>query len=118
MNFLADEGVDRQIVERLRQDGYDVLYVAEMNPSISDDEVLRRANENNALVITADKDFGEMVFHHNRLAAGGVILLRLAGLSPERKATILIKLIEARRSELPDSFSVVSPGRIRIRQKP
>lgn len=59
MNFLADEGVDRQIVERLRIEGYSVLYVAQMQPGISDDVVLDLANQYNALLITADKDFGE-----------------------------------------------------------
>jgi hypothetical protein len=49
MTILADESVDKQIVERLRQEGYDVLYIAEMEPSISDETVLQRANEKNAL---------------------------------------------------------------------
>ncbi len=44
MNFVADESVDRQIVERLRDNGHSVWYVAEMAPSISDDEVLQLAN--------------------------------------------------------------------------
>ena len=44
MNFVADESVDKQIVERLRDDGHSVWYVAEMAPSISDDEVLQLAN--------------------------------------------------------------------------
>ncbi len=44
MNFVADEGVDSHIVAQLRQDGHDVLYIAEMEPSISDDMVLSRAN--------------------------------------------------------------------------
>jgi len=62
VNFLADEGVDRQIVDRLRQDGHVVLYVAEMERGISDDVVLDLANREGALLLTADKDFGEMVF--------------------------------------------------------
>jgi hypothetical protein len=45
MNVFADESVDRQIVERLRQDGHRVTYVAEMEPGISDETVLQRANE-------------------------------------------------------------------------
>jgi predicted nuclease of predicted toxin-antitoxin system len=116
MNFVADEGIDRQIVERLRQDGHKVLYVAEMELSISDEQVLTRANEKDALLITADKDFGEMVFHQNLLTVG-VVLLRLAGLSPERKAGIISKVIESRSVELPNSFSVISPGKVRIRQR-
>lgn len=118
MNFAADEGIDRQIVERLRRDGHEILYVAEMEPSISDEEVLNRANEKSALLITADKDFGEMVFHQNLLTIGGVVLLRLLGLSPGRKAEIVSKVIESRMAELPNAFSVISPGRVRIRQRP
>jgi predicted nuclease of predicted toxin-antitoxin system len=118
MNFLADESVDKQIVERLRRDAREVLYVAEMEPSISDEQVLNRANEKNALLITADKDFGEMVFHQDLLTVGGVVLLRLAGLTAGRKAEIISKVIQSRGVELPKAFSVISPGRIRIRQRP
>ena len=57
MNLLADESMDKPIVEQLRQDGHDVLYVAEMEPGISDEVVLQRANEHQALLITEDKDF-------------------------------------------------------------
>lgn len=59
MNFVADESIDKQIVERLRDDSHFVWYVAEMAPSISDDEVLRIANNESAPLITSDKDFGE-----------------------------------------------------------
>ena len=50
MNFLADESVDASIVERLRSDGHDVAYVAEMSPGITDDEVLNSANSNESLL--------------------------------------------------------------------
>lgn len=117
MNLLADESVDSQIVELLRHDGHEILYVAEMEPGISDEEALKRANERNALLITADKDFGEMVFHQNLLTVGGVVLIRLAGLSAGRKAEIVSKAIESRGAELPTAFSVISAGRLRIRRK-
>ena len=115
MNLLADEGVERQIVERLRQDGHAVLYIAEMEPGMPDDVVLERANEITALLVAADKDFGELVFRERRLSSGGVVLLRLAGLSAERKAEIVSKVFEERGSEFAHAFSVISPGRIRIR---
>ena len=67
MNFLADESVDRPIVDSLRQRGHDVLYVAEMEPGISDDAVLDLANQEGALLLTADKDFGELVFRQRRI---------------------------------------------------
>lgn len=49
MNLVADEGVDRPVVERLRRDGHEVVYVAELSPSVADEEVLRHANAGNAL---------------------------------------------------------------------
>jgi predicted nuclease of predicted toxin-antitoxin system len=61
VKFLADEGVDKQIVDRLRQVGHSVWYVAEMEPGISDDEVLNLANRENDILLTADKDFGELI---------------------------------------------------------
>ena len=117
MNLLADESVDRQIVERLRADGHEVLYVAEVEPSISDNVVFDRANERLALLVTGDKDFGEIVFRDNRLSSGGVILLRLMGLSAEKKAEIVSEAFQTRGAEFPNLFSVVAPGKIRIREK-
>ncbi len=116
MNFLADEGVDRPIVDRLRQDGYNMLYVAEMAPSISDDEVLGLTNEHNALLLTADKDFGELVFRLGRINAG-VVLLRLAGLQPETKAAIVATVFRDHTAEMQNAFTVISPGMVRIRPK-
>ena len=51
MNLVADEGVERQIVEQLRQEGHAVIYVAELAPSISGDEVLQQANERQAVLV-------------------------------------------------------------------
>lgn len=116
MNLVADEGVDRQIVEQLRQDGHNVVYVAELSPSISDDEVLQQANDRNATLLTADKDFGELVYRLNRLMAG-VILLRLEGLLPESKALVVSQAIRAHETELTQAFSVITPGMIRIRPR-
>ncbi len=51
MNFLADENVDRQIIERLRYEGYNVTYIAESNAGISDDAVLNLANREESLIL-------------------------------------------------------------------
>ena len=115
MNLLADESIDRQIVDRLRQDGHVVHYVAEMEPGISDDAVLRRANRGAAVLLTADKDFGELVFRQHRLTSG-VILVRLAGVSPTHKAEIVCSTIRQHLAELPHCFAVIAPGILRIRR--
>jgi predicted nuclease of predicted toxin-antitoxin system len=117
MNLLADESVDRQIVEQLRQDGHDVLYIAEVEPSISDNSVYDRANERAALLVTSNKDFGELVFRENRLVSDGVVLLRLAGLSAAKKAEIVSDAIRGHEAEFPHHFSVVAPGKVRIRAR-
>ena len=67
MRLPADEGVDSQIVKELRRDGHAVTYVAELDPGIADDVVLEWANKEKALLVTADKDFGELIFHQQRL---------------------------------------------------
>ncbi|MCR4407561.1 MAG: DUF5615 family PIN-like protein [Anaerolineae bacterium] len=115
MNFLADESVDRPIVERLRQDGHKVLSVAELGPGMPDEAILNLANQETALLITADKDFGEVVYRQ-RLYSHGVVLIRLAGLSPVHKAEIVALAIREHLSELPRSFAVIMPGMFRLRR--
>jgi predicted nuclease of predicted toxin-antitoxin system len=114
MKFVADESLDFQIVQRLRQDGWSVLYIAETKPGIADSEVLDLANENGALLLTADRDFGELIFRQH-LVSGGVILVRLAGLSAEQKANIVSSVILGHLHELQGSFVVISPGHVRLR---
>lgn len=115
MNFLADESVDRPIVVRLRQEGHRVTYVAEVGPGMPDDEVLNLANQEAALLLTADRDFGEMVFRQ-RLHVHGVVLIRLAGLSAKSKADIVALAVREHLMELPRSFAVIMPGMLRVRR--
>ena len=115
MTFLADEGVDRQIVERLRLDGHEVSYVAEMAPGIMDEVVLRERRNSASVLITADKDFGELVFRQ-RQASTGVPLVRLCGLAPATKASVVSPAIQEHGRELPGAFAVLSHGNLRIRR--
>jgi predicted nuclease of predicted toxin-antitoxin system len=61
MKIVADESVDNGIVSRLRSDIHAVSYVVEMSPAIMDEEVLLLASEDNTLLVTADKEFGELI---------------------------------------------------------
>ena len=116
MNFLADEGVDRQIVDRLRLDGHRVAYVAEISPGIADEVVLAESRNSASVLITADKDFGELIYR-NHQADAGVMLIRLLGLSPEMKATFVSSAIREHAEELPGAFAVLTVGSIRIRRR-
>jgi predicted nuclease of predicted toxin-antitoxin system len=115
VNLLADESVDRQIVDRLRRDGHAVQYVAELEPGIPDDVVLDLANQGADVLLTADKDFGELVFRQRRVASG-ILLVRLAGLSPVRKAEVVASAVNQHSGELPGAFAVLMPGSFRIRR--
>jgi predicted nuclease of predicted toxin-antitoxin system len=115
LNWLLDENVDRVIAERLRFLGEDVLYIAEVDPSVSDEVVLERARENEAVLLTADKDFGELVFRR-RLVSAGVVLLRLSGLEAEEKAAIVEALLASHAGELAGHFTVVTASGVRIRR--
>ena len=68
MNILADESVDQQIVEQLRRAGHQVIYIAETEPGISDTEVLGLASRKSSLLLTADRDFGELVFRQKLIS--------------------------------------------------
>lgn len=115
MNFLADESLDRQIIIRLRQDGHAVLDVTEMDPGISDDEVLSMANESEAILLTADRDFGDLVFRQGRITEG-IVLVRLSGLPSTKKAELVSEIINQHARELLQAFSVITPGSLRIRK--
>jgi predicted nuclease of predicted toxin-antitoxin system len=114
MNFVADEGVDAQIVAHLREAGYDVWYVAEESSGVSDTAVLTLANQKEAILLTADKDFGDLVIRQ-RLVSQGVVLLRLHGLSPEQKVNVVTAVVRAHANHLPHAFTVITPQKIRIR---
>lgn len=116
MKIVADEGVDVQIVALLRREGHQVWYVAEMQPGTPDDAVLELANRVGALLLTADKDFGELVFRQHRLTPG-VILLRLAGITPTSKAVIVADAIREHAQEYRDAFAVIAPRSIRVRRQ-
>lgn len=115
MKLLADEGVDAPIVGRLRGEGHGVFYVAEMRPGIKDPEVLALAREEGALLLTTDKDFGELIFRQGLLSTG-VLLLRLEGLPPLEKANRVAWALREHGVEMVGAFSVLNGKRLRIRR--
>lgn len=115
MNCIADESVDGAIVESLRINGHNVIYVAELDPGLDDDEIFRGANDSGAILVTADKDFGEIVFRQKRVS-NGVLLIRLAGLMAETKAELVLTVVREHESDLFQNFTVITPGIVRIRR--
>lgn len=114
---MADEGVDAPIVVRLREEGFAVVYVAELRPGMKDPEVVALAQREGALLLTTDKDFGELAFRRG-LAPSGVLLLRLEGLAPTEKAARVVWALRAHGQGLLGAFSVLDPRRLRVRRFP
>jgi predicted nuclease of predicted toxin-antitoxin system len=115
VNIFADENVPQPIVARLREEGHHVEYVIELIRGIDDVDVLNRANQQRALLLTADKDFGDLVIRQ-RCRAAGVVLLRLApNLPPAQKAEIVASALQKHGSKLLYAFTVITPRAVRIR---
>lgn len=115
MKLVADEGVDRQIVERLRLDGHEVTYVAEVAPGQTDEWVLSLSNQQAATLLTQDKDFGELVVRRG-LGAHGVVLLRLAGLGPADKCELASNVFRDHLEEIEGAFCVLSVRSLQFRK--
>lgn len=115
MRLVADESVDGPIVDALREAGHLVDYVAELDAGIADSDVLDLAHTKGAVLVTADSDFGELVFRQGR-AHRGVLLLRLSGLAETDKVRLVRSVAEEHGDEMPSSFSVLTPNALRIRR--
>lgn len=114
--FLADESVDYLIVTHLRADGYEVEAIVEINPSVSDEEILEIANSLEAILITEDKDFGELTYRL-RKPNQGIILIRLSGMEAEEKAKKVRRVFEIYLGELRNRFTVISKNKVRIKDQ-
>jgi predicted nuclease of predicted toxin-antitoxin system len=88
MKLVADEGIDKPIVDRLRNAGCDILYILETNQGADDEFILNLANERKRILLTLDKDFGELVFRLKNVHLC-IVLIRLNGYKSLDKATIV-----------------------------
>lgn len=114
MKFLADECFDAGLVKVLRDDGHEVLYAVETLRGAIDDDVLTRAFSEDRILLTEDKDFGELVYRLQR-PAYGIVLLRFDVAERALKALRLRHLLRDYTERLPGAFVVLEADKIRIR---
>jgi len=115
LHFLADACCDFTIVRALRKAGFRVDAIAEIAPGASDDEVMDMAIKGGSVLITEDKDFGQLVYASGHEAVG-ILLLRPSVSSRERLLHELIQFIHKKGEDLIGVFVVAQPGRFRIRK--
>lgn len=117
MRFLADENVPGPAVAALRESGHDVLWIKEVFPGAEDAAVLDLAQRERRVVVTADTDFGELVFRSGFPAQYGIVLIRLDWTDPEADNHTIATAL-ASRDEWGGILAVVEHDRVRIRSLP
>jgi len=115
MRLVADENIDRLVVDSLRYAGFEVISIREIAPGSMDEAVLSRSVADAGLLLTADKDFGDLVFRQG-LVMHGVVLIRLSGISQSAKARLLVEVFRTHAALFPRNFTVIEPQGIRVRR--
>jgi predicted nuclease of predicted toxin-antitoxin system len=114
MRFLADECCDGGIVAALRHDGHDVLFVPELMAGATDETILAHAFDERRILLTEDKDFGELVYRL-QLAARGVVLMRFDPADRDRKIPRMRALVATYGNRLLGLFVTLEADKIRAR---
>jgi predicted nuclease of predicted toxin-antitoxin system len=117
VRLLANENFPGEAVAALRRRGHDVAWVRTDAPGSSDRVVLARAMAESRILITFDKDFGELAYHAGLPATCGVVLFRISPDSPSRVAHAAVAVLES-RTDWPGHFSVVEEHRLRMAHLP
>lgn len=105
MRFIADENLGIEVPKFLRGVGIDIIAVVEVAPGESDPNILTLANDEQRILVTLDKDFGELVFREG-LASYGVILFRLKDESIENKKKVLLEALKSKK-DFTGKFTVI-----------
>jgi len=112
MKYLADENMPGPAVHLMRESGWDVAWIRDESPGLPDMAVLAKALKEDRVLITFDKDFGELARRHGVPASCGVVLFRLQTRNPQEAAEQILKVL-ASREDWPGHFSVVGATGIR-----
>jgi predicted nuclease of predicted toxin-antitoxin system len=115
MDFLANENFPLFSIRLLRTAGYNVASVIEDTPGAKDHDVLKRAQKEARILLTFDRDYGELVYRHKSFSPAGVVYFRFDPSTPEEPAEILLDILKKGKVVIIDKFTVIERGRIRQR---
>jgi hypothetical protein len=117
MRFLADENFPGDAIRVLREHGHDVFWVRTESPGVADEAVLSRAVRESRILVTFDKDFGELAWRSRLPGECGIVLFRISVPGPVGIGPYLADILTS-RTDWAGNFSVVEPGRVRMRFLP
>jgi predicted nuclease of predicted toxin-antitoxin system len=115
MKFLANENFPFPSIQHLRKAGYEVVSILEDDPGIADYEVIVRAIIEELIILTFDKDYGEIIFNSGKEKPPAVVFFRFKGNHPEIGGKILIDLLENEKLEIENKFTVIEEENVRQR---
>jgi predicted nuclease of predicted toxin-antitoxin system len=118
MEFLANENFPLPSVNLLRQAGYNVASVTEGFPGIEDSQVLTYAADEQRVILTFDRDYGELIYRLRLPSPRGIIYMRFRPHTPEEPAVMFLNLLQTEGLKLDGQFTVVDRDRIRQRPLP
>jgi predicted nuclease of predicted toxin-antitoxin system len=101
-------------VNALRQSGHDVVWVRTAAPGRADEDILAWAEREHRVLLTFDQDFGELAWRSGLSASCGIVLFRLPMPSPNNVGALIASRLNE-RSDWQGHFSVIQPGRVRMR---
>ena len=113
--FVIDVGVGRIIETWLIEQKFVVFSIMSINSEMADTEIIELANRENAIIISMDKDFGELIFK-NKIQHKGVLLLRLEDAVAEEKLAVIQNIFPEQVLVIKNKFAVYQNGRLRIRE--
>jgi predicted nuclease of predicted toxin-antitoxin system len=113
MNFLANENFPLFSVRLLRNAGHNVVSVIEDSPGARDETVLKRAHEENLIILTFDRDYGELIYRYKSFTPYGLVYFRFDPSTPEEPADILLNVLKKGEFSLSGKFTVIEKERIR-----
>ncbi len=114
LKFLIDVGVGEKVEKWLSTQGYDTKSIRDLDPRMPDEEILKLATQEKRMVITMDKDFGELVYNANQ-PHSGVLILRIEDYNSTQKVYVIRKILQQYQTDIKGKFCVFKDDKLRIR---
>ena len=112
--LLADENIDYRLIDRLRTENYELESIFESHRGASDPEVIKIALDTDAIILTEDKDFGELTYRLG-VQNNGIILIRLSNLKISDRINTVVQVLDQHGEDLYRKFTVITSEKVRIR---
>jgi len=115
LKFLVDVGVGKAVELFLKGQGYDTKTVRAIDPQMPDEEIIRLSSKENRMIITMDKDFGELVYHYG-IDHCGILLLRLEDATGSEKQEVVASILAKHSTDIVNRYCVFQNDKLRIRK--